>query len=67
MGKVNTRMKYASHNDTIAIEEATPRILLGKISEISTQVTGASDMAYIAIDINTNKEIQFDSIVSLSR
>src|ERR1035438_3326370 len=44
-GKVKVSTKQAIHSAETAIETATPRTRLGKISEISTQVTGASDMA----------------------
>jgi hypothetical protein len=42
----------------MATDEADPRILFGKISEISTQVTGASDVEYKAIAKRTNIEIK---------
>src|SRR5687768_10105004 len=45
----------------MAMEEASPLILLGNISEISTQVTGASEVAYMAMASSTKKETNFTS------
>ena len=40
MGKVKVRIKHAIHKAETAMDTAGPRMLLGKISAISTQVTG---------------------------
>ena len=45
IGNVKVSTKQAIHNAETAIDTATPRTRLGKISEINTQVTGASDIA----------------------
>src|SRR5687768_14819189 len=47
MGNVKTNTAYEIHNATTETEIATPRILVGNISEISTHVTGASETAYV--------------------
>ncbi len=45
VGKVKVSRKHAAHNAKTAIDIAVPRMRLGKISEITTQVTGASVQA----------------------
>ena len=45
MGKVNVSRKEAIHSEKVATDMASPLILFGKISESTTHVTGASDMA----------------------
>src|SRR3954467_10821381 len=44
-GNVNVRTVHAVHKASTATDTAAPRIRFGKISEITTQVTGASDIA----------------------
>src|SRR5690242_3923084 len=44
-GNVNVRINEAIHRAETAIETATPRMRLGNISDINTQVMGASDIA----------------------
>ena len=41
-------MKQAIHNEVTATAIAAPRMRLGKISEITTHITGASDMRVAA-------------------
>ena len=40
IGKVKERMKLATQRERTAMDMATPRMALGKISEMSTQATG---------------------------
>jgi len=44
-GKVRVRIKHPIQRKIVDIAMAVPRTLLGNISEISTQVIGASDVA----------------------
>ena len=44
IGNVNVKMKDATHSANVAIDIATPLILLGKISDKTTQVIGAKDI-----------------------
>src|SRR5690606_926513 len=55
---INTGNPYASakhetHSIPVATERAMPLIFVGNISEISTQVTGASVDAYVAMNART--------------
>src|ERR1035441_2424657 len=45
VGKVNVSAKQAIHNADTDTDTAAPRMRFGKISEISTHVTGARDIA----------------------
>jgi len=38
-------MKHAAHKENVATDIRVPRILFGKISESTTHVTGARDIA----------------------
>src|SRR3954470_15132812 len=49
----------------MAMEVATLRTLLGKISDINTHVTGASDMAYTPIDDNKNHDTAVEPEASI--
>ena len=44
-GKVKVRIKHAIQSAETATDTAAPRIRFGNISAISTQTTGAKDMA----------------------
>ena len=44
-GNVYVRTKHAAHKEKVAIAIALPLILFGNISDKTTQVTGARDMA----------------------
>ena len=44
-GEGKDKNEISGHRQITAIEVAAPRTLLGNISEINTQVTGASDTA----------------------
>jgi hypothetical protein len=44
-GKVYVRIKQAAHNEKVATDIAVPRIRFGKISDRTTHVTGARDIA----------------------
>ena len=45
MGKVNVKIKEATQREKVAMLMAMPRRRFGKISESTTHVMGASDMA----------------------
>ena len=44
-GNVNVRIKDAIQSESVAIDMANPRILFGKISDNTTQVMGANEVA----------------------
>ena len=44
IGNVKVKIKDATQSENVAIDMATPRILLGNISDKTTHVIGASDM-----------------------
>src|SRR5579862_3598655 len=54
MGNVKTKRKQASQSAATATAIAAPRMRLGKISEMTTHVTGASDIEYAAIAASTS-------------
>ena len=45
IGKVNVNAVQPIHNDNTATDIAAPRMRFGKISEMTTDVMGANDMA----------------------